>query len=720
MHDRSAPSPLRGFARRRGARLSAFFALVAMPLVGSSSLLHLARPVGRMVAPHAAGKAYALKLLYATPATITANQAFSLTFGVVDRAGDDANVDSATAVNLSCTGAGGQYLFHGIQSKSIAAGSGTIQFDSLAASQVGAINCNARSASLQSGFYNGTAHAALFSLEFSRTPVAGIPFDVTATLTDSVQSPFATPFPLQIQFVSQGKAKLSGPLTVVIPAGRGSGTFSNLVYSAADSELVQVLATGSAQGNWSGIVVQSPALTVSAPTPASPVQGQAFSVVVSTAGSSGGRAFPVPKALAVTIGLSSGSGTLGGPLTATIPAGQQSVTVRGLTYSPASAQVGLTASANGYNAGFSMSQFAVQSSFVVTSTGDGPSACPGSPCTLRGAMVAADSVPGRTVTLPAGIYALTAGEIAVHGNVTVAGGIADTTIISRGSTMPLNITSRIFNVRPGATLNLTGVTLTGANNSSGDGSQNGGAILNAGTLTVTNSVFSKNWGDNGAAIYNAGTLTVSGTSFRGNGAALYGGAITTEGGSLNLGSSTLTNNSAGRYGGGLAVHSGTATVFNSTMQGNTANNNGGGIYVGLGGAQLLLYNATLSGNSANVGGGLFSFGAATVTNTIIAASGGPNCSTGSGGKGTITSGTHNLSSDGSCGFAAAGDQQNVKAQLDTLANNGGPTWTMKLQSGSKAIGAASPGWCAGSPVKGVDQRGQPRGATSCSVGAYEP
>jgi hypothetical protein len=54
--------------------------------------------------------------------------------------------------------------------------------------------------------------------------------------------------------------------------------------------------------------------------------------------------------------------------------------------------------------------------------------------------------------------------------------------------------------------------------------------------------------------------------------------------------------------------------------------------------------------------------------------------------------------------------------LGPLADNGGPTWTMALASGSPAIAAA------GSGCLPIDQRGEPRpedGAGACDIGAYQ-
>src|SRR5262249_18670976 len=59
--------------------------------------------------------------------------------------------------------------------------------------------------------------------------------------------------------------------------------------------------------------------------------------------------------------------------------------------------------------------------------------------------------------------------------------------------------------------------------------------------------------------------------------------------------------------------------------------------------------------------------------------------------GTIVSGGHNLSSDGSGNLTAAGDLPNTNPLLDPngLANNGGPTQTIPLLPGRPAINAGS-------------------------------
>src|SRR5262249_8280842 len=60
----------------------------------------------------------------------------------------------------------------------------------------------------------------------------------------------------------------------------------------------------------------------------------------------------------------------------------------------------------------------------------------------------------------------------------------------------------------------------------------------------------------------------------------------------------------------------------------------------------------------------------------------------------------------------------------SLASNGGPTKTIALLAASHAVGAGDPTVCANTggtaPVAGQDQRGFPRPASACAIGAFEP
>jgi hypothetical protein len=177
---------------------------------------------------------------------------------------------------------------------------------------------------------------------------------------------------------------------------------------------------------------------------------------------------------------------------------------------------------------------------------------------------------------------------------------------------------------------------------------------------------------------------------------------------------------AGGTGGGISS-GGTLAVTNSTFSGNNAET-GGGISSG---GTLAVTNSTFSGNSSRLGGGIFNDANASLKNTILAASSGGNCS------GTITDAGYNISDDNTCGFAKTGSANNgdnVNPLLSPagLANNGGRTQTIALQSGSPAIDSIPVAACTDQsiPPKLItsDQRGFPRpdaGELVCDIGAYE-
>jgi hypothetical protein len=149
-------------------------------------------------------------------------------------------------------------------------------------------------------------------------------------------------------------------------------------------------------------------------------------------------------------------------------------------------------------------------------------------------------------------------------------------------------------------------------------------------------------------------------------------------------------------------------VADTTLAGNSTNADGGGIANGW---QLEMANSTLSANSAATGGAVFNDGTLTVAATIVADStSGGDCS------GTLTDTGYNLDDDGTCGFSASTDDSDTPGGLDPggLQDNGGPTLTVALESGSAAIGAVNDALLCSTP----DQRGVSR-ATPCDIGAVE-
>lgn len=160
---------------------------------------------------------------------------------------------------------------------------------------------------------------------------------------------------------------------------------------------------------------------------------------------------------------------------------------------------------------------------------------------------------------------------------------------------------------------------------------------------------------------------------------------------------------ASQRGGGGIFNVGTLTVSNSALSSNRANFRGGGIANGR-------YIAVTESNSTLPGISAPNSGTVTLRNTIIA-----NSSIGSNCHGLITDGGGNLSyPDTTCPGI------NRDPKLGPLQNNGGPTHTMALGTGSAAIDAGNDAICTAAPVNNLDQRGvtRPRGP-HCDIGAVE-
>ena len=138
-----------------------------------------------------------------------------------------------------------------------------------------------------------------------------------------------------------------------------------------------------------------------------------------------------------------------------------------------------------------------------------------------------------------------------------------------------------------------------------------GAIENEGTMVISSTTLAGNFGGlDGGAIINSGTLTIEGCTFEMNQSAGPGGAIVnTMGGagapSLTISASTFSNNSAGMSSSGGSIYQdvGSLSVTGNTFVGNSAGLSGGGVFV-IGGTAGISQ-STFSGNSAGSGGAIF-------------------------------------------------------------------------------------------------------------------
>ncbi len=211
----------------------------------------------------------------------------------------------------------------------------------------------------------------------------------------------------------------------------------------------------------------------------------------------------------------------------------------------------------------------------------------------------ASSLSGAHILLQLGPLELTAG--------------ASVYIWGTSSTVPSVIlngdSDSIFRVDYGASLTLNLVTLAGG---TALGGNNGGAINNAGTLTLQDCTLTDNSakasvdtgaGGLGGAVYNTGTLVTSYTNTFSDNSALSGGAIANGPGGI----ASLEND---------VYSSIPATSSSPAIPGNSATQDGGAIYNA---GAMTVYGCTISGNKAEFGGGLFNGGGTVTLNSATLA-----------------------------------------------------------------------------------------------------
>jgi hypothetical protein len=376
---------------------------------------------------------------------------------------------------------------------------------------------------------------------------------------------------------------------------------------------------------------------------------------------------------------------------------------------------------------------------------------------IQAAIDDASTAPGDIIGVMDATH--TEAGIIVNKNVIIQGQGPSSSIL-QGDPARENGPDRVFLITSETTVTIRGMTIRHGQ-PTGD-VEDGGGILNQGTLTLEGCIVSDNTARNGGAMYNQGTLTLVRCLVSDNDARSGGGIYNDS--ALTLVNSTVSNNTAGRAGdplrecatgGGIKSLQGAVTLINSTVSGNVSRENGGGIFLACK-STLELVNSTISSNDATggSGGGICLRGAAEFTNSTItdnhaAGTGGgvyirgsgerglirgwlnlantviANNTTGSeyccedcmlGENGTIGINSNNLVEDGSCSPDYSGDPL-----LGPLADNGGETPTHALLRGSPAIDAISVISC----TLTTDQRGLTRPIaqastnTPCDIGAFE-
>lgn len=303
-----------------------------------------------------------------------------------------------------------------------------------------------------------------------------------------------------------------------------------------------------------------------------------------------------------------------------------------------------------------------------------------------------------------------------------------------------------------------------------------GARGDNGKIILRNSIFTNNYATSygGAffnSIYNNNRTIVNSSTFSGNrvggGSNGQGGGIWSTGNAagvydhwqnpgnntkLTVRNTTFYGNTAREQGGGiwLGRHPVGINITNTTFSKNTAtNSNGGGIVLG-DNSKLNITNSTIYGNKvsgpyslaggimiasgqANItnstiarnyaewqGAGIVNNAPVTLTNTILAHNkannGGNNWNlTHNCFKTPMINGGNNLQFPAPQDIDCVPGIKTADPKIAPLANNGGPTPTVKLLKGSAAINTANPSKC-----PAMDQRGVKRQQRStCDIGAFE-
>ena len=131
---------------------------------------------------------------------------------------------------------------------------------------------------------------------------------------------------------------------------------------------------------------------------------------------------------------------------------------------------------------------------------------------------------------------------------------------------------------------------------------NGGAILNNGTISVKNATFTGNtarWG--GAVMNDSGTMRLDSCTFKGNTANDWGAAINCRNGSMYIGNTTISDE-VSQWGGAIFNEWGSVTLEKVTFNNNEATELGGAYYNSSG--TTIMSSATFTGNTATWGGAI--------------------------------------------------------------------------------------------------------------------
>ena len=391
---------------------------------------------------------------------------------------------------------------------------------------------------------------------------------------------------------------------------------------------------------------------------------------------------------------------------------------------------------------------------VDVAPGDGVCATAADECTLRAAIQEANALPGAdtigvdpilsgqvTLTIPgAGEDAAATGDLDVTENVSIdgkrpiaSGGIETLGIYGNGL-------DRVLHVLPGVTATITNVALRDGSTGVGE---NGGCLLNEGTLDGYILVWFCHAGGDGGGLYNSGTADV-GSRYVLNTADGKGGGIANTG-TLKLRSdiyyASIARNEA-TSGGGI-WNTGTISGKQLSIMENHATSGAGGGLLNDAGAVARLANLTVGGNTASSGAqGIENLGSVDLRYVTVAGheslgirnddAGGATSSVmgtivADPCEGSLDSGGHNVTTGCSVAGAQPSDQIGVDPHIESHASCaaryfGSICPNYRPARTSPVVDSGDPADCKdafGSPLV-ADQWGilRPTGAV-CDAGAIE-
>jgi CSLREA domain-containing protein len=378
---------------------------------------------------------------------------------------------------------------------------------------------------------------------------------------------------------------------------------------------------------------------------------------------------------------------------------------------------------------------------VDANPGDGACASSEDGCTLRAAVMEANALPGDDVIhLYAGAPGVPAPALSIQGASEDAAATGDLDIIGKlsivGEGMALSgadasaLGDRAVHVLPGSHLSLSGLSFVWADAGPG---QNGGGILNEGTVSMVETSFQSNRAHNGAGVMNVGEMTLL-RSLIGFNTATDAGAGIRNDGTLTIEASTIANNEVlSGPGGGIENH-GTLVIRNSTVSQNRASNRAAGI-LNNAGATARINNATIiynlidpDGTGLASTGGIFNEegGSVQISNSILAINADDWAFPDADCMGTVLSGGFNLFGE-SADCILTGDTPDDLVGVDPLLPalptvDPAQTWGYPPLAGSPAIDAGNPAPVGSSDTacEIADQRGFARPiGFACDIGAYE-